>query len=84
MAEDILGLYVIKNISPEVLTSNTVCGIIIKLIQNAGVAELADALASGASPRKGVWVQVPSPAPKLLVFPRSFLLSIWIIIFHLP
>lgn len=30
----------------------------------AGVAELADALASGASDRKVVWVQVPSPAPK--------------------
>ena len=29
----------------------------------AGVAELADALASGASDRKVVWVQVPSPAP---------------------
>ena len=27
------------------------------------MAELADALASGASPRKGVWVQVPLPAP---------------------
>lgn len=30
----------------------------------AGVAESADALASGASLRKEVWVQVPSPAPK--------------------
>ena len=29
----------------------------------ADVAELADALASGASDRKVVWVQVPSPAP---------------------
>ena len=29
----------------------------------AGVAESADALASGASDRKVVWVQVPSPAP---------------------
>lgn len=29
----------------------------------ADVAESADALASGASPRKGVWVQVPSSAP---------------------
>ena len=29
----------------------------------AGVAELADALASGASDRKVMWVQVPSPAP---------------------
>ena len=27
------------------------------------MAELADALASGASDRKVVWVQVPSPAP---------------------
>ena len=32
-------------------------------IKYAGVAELADALASGASDRKVVWVQVPSPAP---------------------
>ena len=30
----------------------------------ADVAELADALASGASDRKVMWVQVPSPAPK--------------------
>ena len=29
------------------------------------MAELADALASGASDRKVVWVQVPSPAPVL-------------------
>ena len=28
----------------------------------AGVAKLADALASGASDRKVLWVQVPSPA----------------------
>ena len=27
------------------------------------MAELADALASGASDREVVWVQVPSPAP---------------------
>ncbi len=27
------------------------------------MAESADALASGASPRKGVWVQVPLSAP---------------------
>ena len=33
-------------------------------VKYAGVAELADALASGASDRKVVWVQVPSPAPK--------------------
>ena len=33
-------------------------------VYNAGMAELADALASGASPRKGVWVQVPLPAPE--------------------
>ena len=33
----------------------------------AGVAELADALASGASDRKVVWVQVPSPAPRQVV-----------------
>ena len=31
-------------------------------IRNAGVAELADAQASGACGRKIVWVQVPSPA----------------------
>ena len=30
--------------------------------QNAGVAELADAQASGACGRKIMWVQVPSPA----------------------
>ena len=30
--------------------------------ENAGVAELADAQASGACGRKIVWVQVPSPA----------------------
>ena len=30
----------------------------------AGVAELADALASGASVRKDVWVQVPPSAPQ--------------------
>ena len=33
----------------------------------ADVAELADALASGASDRKVVWVQVPSPAPRQVV-----------------
>ena len=33
--------------------------------QYAGVAELADALASGASDRKVMWVQVPSSAPYL-------------------
>ena len=32
------------------------------IIRNAGVAELADAQASGACGRKIVWVQVPSPA----------------------
>lgn len=32
------------------------------LIGNAGVAELADAQASGACGCKIVWVQVPSPA----------------------
>ena len=32
----------------------------------AGVAELADALASGASVRKDVWVQVPPSALKKL------------------
>ena len=36
-------------------------------IKYAGVAELADALASGSSDRKVVWVQVPSPAPKQVV-----------------
>lgn len=34
-------------------------------IKYAGVAELADALASGASDRKVMWVQVPSSAPYL-------------------
>ena len=32
-------------------------------VKYADVAELADALASGASDRKVVWVQVPSSAP---------------------
>lgn len=32
------------------------------LIENAGVAELADAQASGACGSNIVWVQVPSPA----------------------
>ena len=46
-------------------------------IKYAGVAELADALASGASDRKVVWVQVPSPAPKQVVEIRHvFLLLI--------
>ncbi len=36
-------------------------------VKYAGVAELADALASGASDRKVVWVQVPSPAPRQVV-----------------
>lgn len=30
-------------------------------VRSVGVAELADALASGASSRKTVWVQIPSP-----------------------
>ena len=41
----------------------------------AGVAELADALASGASVRKDVWVQVPPSALKKLDFSGFFLLS---------
>ena len=46
-------------------------------IKYAGVAELADALASGASDRKVVWVQVPSPAPRQVVVIRLvFLLLI--------
>ena len=36
----------------------------------AQVAKLVDALASGASPRKGVEVQVLSWAPKTLELPR--------------
>ena len=36
--------------------------------QNAGVAELADAQASGACGRKIVWVQVPSPASFFINF----------------
>ena len=32
-------------------------------VKYADVAELADALASGASDRKVMWVQVPSSAP---------------------
>ena len=34
----------------------------------AGVAELADAQASGACGRKAVWVQVPSPAYNFITF----------------
>ena len=34
-------------------------------VKYADVAELADALASGASDRKVMWVQVPSSAPYL-------------------
>ena len=45
-------------------------------IKYAGVAELADALASGASDRKVVWVQVPSPAPRQVVEIRLVFLLI--------
>jgi hypothetical protein len=38
----------------------------------ADVAELADALASGASDRKVMWVQVPSSAPRKARFYRAF------------
>ena len=41
-------------------------------IKYAGVAELADALASGASDRKVMWVQVPSSAPRKARFYRAF------------
>ena len=34
-----------------------------KKLNNAGVAELADALDSGSSESNFIWVQVPSPAP---------------------
>ena len=33
------------------------------IVVHAEVAELVDALASGASARKGVWVRVPSSVP---------------------
>ena len=51
------------------MTKQTKCDKIIYVAAKAvflyaGVAESADALASGASLRKEVWVQVPSPAPK--------------------
>ena len=39
---------------------------------------MADALASGASDRKVVWVQVPSPAPKL-AFAGFFFYSFFLI-----
>ena len=39
------------------------CGIIISVLSYADVAELVDALASGASVRKDVEVQVLSSAP---------------------
>ena len=43
------------------LTNGETCDII-NSVKFAGVAELADALASGASVRKDVWVQVPPSA----------------------
>ena len=64
--------YFLKNnfFSKKVLTYEHKTGIITfvgeirtkKAERNAGVAELADAQASGACGRKIVWVQVPSPA----------------------
>ncbi len=36
---------------------------------SAGVAELADALDSGSSESNFMWVQVPSPAPKIRYAP---------------
>ena len=41
-------------------------------VKYADVAELADALASGASDRKVMWVQVPSSAPRKARFYRAF------------
>ena len=38
----------------------------------ARVVELADALASGASVREDVWVQLPPRAPETAWFPRPF------------
>lgn len=43
-------------------------------IKYAGVAELADALASGASSRKAVQVQVLLSAPSMMVY-KSFLID---------
>ena len=64
-----LNCYISPSIfSNFLLTSSRNRGIIVKqsraivTIGNAGVAELADAQASGACGRKIVWVQVPSPA----------------------
>ena len=37
-------------------------------VQSAGVAELADALALGASDRKIMWVQIPPPAHSEIKF----------------
>lgn len=42
------------------------------LFTNAGVAELEYATALGAVSRKGLWVRLPPPAPKLTFFmPRG-------------
>ena len=40
----------------------------------AGVAKLADALVSGTSGRNTLWVQVPSPAPWVLLLEYPFLI----------
>ena len=59
---------------------------------NAGVAELADAQASGACGSNIVWVQVPSPAsffvsnqiPPAMDFPGGFLLYFFVFFNELP
>ena len=52
-------------------------GPIFKIIINAGMAELADALDSGSNGRKAVQVQVLLPAPKNKgLHPQSFVFSL--------
>jgi acylphosphatase len=46
------------------LQGGAVCARVAALFEWAGVAELADALRSGRSARKGVQVQILSPAPE--------------------
>ena len=61
--EEILKKHLTLKLRYDIISTLTIW----QRIKYAGVAELADALASGASDRKVVWVQVPSPAPRQVV-----------------
>src|SRR5229473_4529450 len=53
-------------------------------LSSAGVAELADAVALGATGRKSLEVQILSPAPKIEGCPRALLYALKnILCFHL-